>query len=203
MILNLWPSRVAVTRLNYSRAFLDRLKAICLRVDAEKNPRKRPWTRQDHDIYCEPDIELVTLKRDVIAYAERAYGVEVQAITAREMLLRDRDLIPPHADRDSHLSAIFYIQTPVVPNPQNKDWNGFFILQDPSRYFDARQMPWEACANHVIAAAENLLVLFPSHLCHFTHTMNHSETQVEIHHEIKVKHVHNSNVRSRVLTESE
>lgn len=203
MIYNLWPTRVAVTKLGYSPEFLSRLKAICLRVDAEKNPRAKPWTRQDYDIYNEPDPELAILKRDIIAYAEKAYGVEVDQMTGRDMILRDRDLIPPHSDRDSHLSAIFYIQTPVIPKPQEKDWNGFFILQDPSRYFDARQMPWEPCANHVIAAEEGVLVLFPSHICHFTHTMNHPEMQIEMHHELKVKHVHNSNVREGFHTEEE
>lgn len=203
MILNLWPSRVAVTKLNYPDEFLEKLKNTCLRVDAQKNPAAKPWTRADYDIYNEPDDELKILKQDIIDYAQLAYGIEVESMSGRDMILRDRDLIPPHSDRDSHLSAIFYIQTPVIVRPEERDWNGFFILQDPSRYFDARQMPWENCANYSIPAEKNLLVLFPSHLCHFTHTMNHPEMQIEMHHELKVKGVHNSNVRDIIHTEEE
>lgn len=157
-------------------------------ADLQLNPFLVPYSRPDKtslDVLF-PEVFGVVFDK-VRAATEAAYGVHVTSLIGRESVFLNGQHLPVHVEGESHLSGVLWLDWSATPNPQERDYNGMFCMNNPSGVVGFKDLPFEAPRSMMFPPASGALVLHPSYVPHYVFPYKGERPGVEIHFEILVE----------------
>ncbi len=160
------------------------LKNKTLAVYGELNPKRKPWSRSSRESLEFMDPVFADLFARIKAVTREAFGIDVAAITGRELVQFKGDFVPPHVE-SAHLSAIYWIDGDAQPDHARREHDGALVLQSPIGPFGSKALPGDGRVA-MVDPQPDLLLVFPSHLLHFGHVYLGERPSVEIHLEMEV-----------------
>jgi len=169
MLQALFAVPVLVRDLGISERERSVLRECALAAYRANNTNGKPWSRANRESLSVQEPVFEALFAMVARAAEVAFGVHVASITGRELVQFDGDFVPPH----------------VEPSALCGDHNGSLVLQSPVGPFGTKVLPLEERVRFIDPKPDRLLV-FPSHLVHFSHVYRAATPSVEVHFEMEI-----------------
>lgn len=158
-----------------------------LAVHRDLNPYRVPYSRPDRRSLDVLLPEVFDPVFDAVREKVRiGYDCEVEHIEGRESVLWNGTHLPTHVEK-SDLSAILWLDYSAVANPERCDYNGLFVLGNPSGPWGFQSLPWEGSRCQMIEPKPGALVIHPSYIHHFVYPYRADRPGVEIHFEINVR----------------
>lgn len=184
MLQSLFSVPVLITELGLLEGERLALRDRALMAYDLNNRNGMPWSRSTRMSLADQDPHFQGLFAHVARVAGTAYGVQIDSITGRELVLFDGDFVPPHIE-SSALSAIYWIDASARPDHSRGNHNGALALQSPVGPFGTKTLPLEQRIRFIDPQSDRLLV-FPSHLVHFSHVYRSATPSVEVHFEMEI-----------------
>ncbi|NDD15045.1 MAG: hypothetical protein EB072_21055 [Betaproteobacteria bacterium] len=175
MLQALFAVPVLVRDLGISERERSVLRECALAAYRANNTNGKPWSRANRESLSVQEPVFEALFAMVARAAEVAFGVHVASITGRELVQFDGDFVPPHVEIDAA----------AEPKHACGDHNGSLVLQSPVGPFGTKVLPLEERVRFIDPKPDRLLV-FPSHLVHFSHVYRAATPSVEVHFEMEI-----------------
>jgi len=185
MLEQLFPTTISRSLLGFDSATRNDMRGWAMAAYQELNEYKKPWGRTSRIPLDKFDTRFQPLFLAVKDRVESEFGVVVSDFSGREIIQFVGEFLPPHVE-DTTFSAIYWLSVDVSPTPAQQDYAGCLVLQHPAGPFGTKKPPSETRV-HMIEPKEDMLLIFPSHLLHFTHPYRSTSPNVAVHFEIEIE----------------
>lgn len=184
MLEKIFPITISRSLLGFSPEEREDMRVWAMSAYDELNAYKKPWGRVNRISLVDHDPRFAPLFTAVQTRVETELTVSISGMSGREIIQFAGDFLPPHVE-ETTLSAIYWVSVDVNPDPKNQDYSGCLVLQHPAGPFGSKTPPSEMRV-HMLEPKNDMLLVFPSHLLHFTHIYRSANPNVAIHFEIEL-----------------
>lgn len=183
--LELWPTRVSFFETPVDWPVNRQLADEAIAAVGSGGARLSAAERRVRGILERSDAGQ-SLKSHLFACARAVLGpwapyLDPHHCENRALVIEPGGFISTHKDsREGDLTCVHFLTGGGAGQPVNSVGTPRFVIEDPSRYFDERRLPYESRHGFSVNPRPGLSVFFPSHIPHNQHPYEGRARHVQV-----------------------